>query len=152
MAALPRDSLAMTSSWMIGKTLLLQPRMSVWSVSSTRERPLRSSSTLASNAPETMPMRLATMMRPPTVTTSIRMRKSQPSSAPMVPGSRVRMRLPQKMSQTLSASLTAGAPFSRVTSRTMTVMVPSSATNTTVAMPSRAMRAAVPFDIQPSNQ
>ncbi len=56
------------------------------------------------SAPEMMPIRLATMMRPPMVTTSIATRKPQPSSPPMVPLSRVRIRLPQSISQKSGAS------------------------------------------------
>ena len=145
MAALPRDSFAMHSSLQIGKTFSLHPRMSVWSDSRTRECPLRSSSIRASNAPEMIEMRLATTTTPPMVTTSIAMRKPVPSSPPMVPASRVRMRLPQAVSQNPSSS-SGGKAF------TMTTTSDTIATNAIVTRPRRPMSAGRPRDMIPSNQ
>ena len=121
----------------------------MWSFSRTRERPLRSSSTLLSNAPEMMPIRLATMMRPPIVMISMKMRNAHPVSPPMVPGSSVRIRLPQSVSSGSVFSSSFGYCPKSVKSCTS---AKTTSTSTMVAMPSSAISARVPFAIQLSNQ
>ena len=93
-------ALASMSSSTIVKIDWLQPRMTVWPSSMTRERPLRSSSRRPSIPVEMMPMRIATMKMPPIVISSIASRKpGRPVSPPIVPESRVRSRLIHAMSR-----------------------------------------------------
>ena len=88
-------SFAMISSPMIENTLSDQPRMSVWPVSITFERPLRSSSSRDSRPDVIVPMRMDTMKMPAIVTTSMGKRSPQPSSPERLPASSVRIRLCQ---------------------------------------------------------
>lgn len=113
----------------------------MWPDSMTRLRPLRNCAILSSKAPETMPIRLATMIRPPTVTTNISSRKPHPASAPIVPGSRVRIRLPHTTSQKSPSSASSGNAFSTITSTA------TAKTKPTVARASRPMIATGPRDI-----
>ena len=85
------SALAMTSSEMMSKIDGDQLRMMVWSFSSTRERPLRNSSSLLSMPARSTPIRAETTKMPPSVTTSMTRRKAQPVSPPMVPVSSVRI-------------------------------------------------------------
>ncbi len=85
-------SLAVASSETMVKTRGDQPRIRVWFFSSTRERPLRSSSIFSSITPERAPIRVLITKMPPKVTASIEKRNDQlPVSPPMVPASRVRI-------------------------------------------------------------
>ncbi len=68
-----------------------QLRMIVWSLSRTRERPLRSSSSLLSTPALSTPISAETTKMPPSVTTSMTMRNAQPASPPIVPESSVRI-------------------------------------------------------------
>ena len=71
-----------------------QPRITVWSFSSTIERPRRRSASLESMPLAITPISALTMNSPPRVSTSRVSRNRQvPSSPPMVPGSRVCSRL-----------------------------------------------------------
>ena len=101
--------LAMVSSAMMSKIEADQLRMMVWSFSSTSERPLRSSSSLPSRPVESTPISAETMKMPPSVTASMTTRKPQPASPPMVPLSRVRIRLSHMASPKLSESPPSGA-------------------------------------------
>ena len=81
-----------TSSVTIAKTCGDQPRITVWSLSTTCERPLRSSSSLPSMPLVSTPISVLTTKMPPRVTASIESRNGQlPVSPPMVPASSVRM-------------------------------------------------------------
>ncbi len=146
MLARPLDSLAMANSCTMEWILEFQPRMRVWSDSRTRDLPLRSSSILVSKAPDTMPIRLATMIRPPTVITSISARKPQPASPPIVPGSRVRISPPHRMSMKSPSPALSGKARKTHTSTLTTT------TSAMVARPNRPISAMVPRDIQLSNQ
>ncbi len=87
-------ALASMISPMISKICADQPRITVWLLSSTRDRPLRSSSSLSCRPVLMMPIRVATMKMPPSVTVSIATTNGTlPTSPPMVPGSSVRSRL-----------------------------------------------------------
>ena len=89
-----RLSLATVSSLMIVKIDSDQPRITVWSFSSTIERPRRSSPSLESMPLAITPIRALTMNRPPRVSASRVSRNRQlPSSPPIVPGSSVCSRL-----------------------------------------------------------
>ena len=68
-----------------------QLRITVWPVSSTRERPLRSSAIFASSPLESTPIKAENTKMPAMVTTSITMRYGQPLSSPTVPLSSVRI-------------------------------------------------------------
>ena len=86
-----RLALATASSEMMSKIDGDQLRMIVWSFSSTRERPLRNSSSLLSTPALSTPISAETMKMPPSVTISMTMRNAQPTSPPIVPASRVRI-------------------------------------------------------------
>jgi hypothetical protein len=69
------------------------PRMSVWPLSTTNDRPFRSSPSFASNPLVRMPISMLTTKMPAIVTASMASRKTHdPLSPPMVPGSSVRSR------------------------------------------------------------
>lgn len=71
----------------------------MWFVSTTRERPLRSSLSLPSRPVLITPMSALMTKIPPNVTASIpRRNPAEPVSPPIVPASRVRMRLAQSRS------------------------------------------------------
>jgi hypothetical protein len=114
-----------------------------------RERPLRSSSILPSMPLVKMPIKVLTMKMPPKVTASIIKRKGQlPESPPMVPASKVRIRLIQAswMNPGFAPSSPAGASPAICTTRAMTAII------TAETKPSQAIRAAGPLDIVLSNQ
>ena len=92
---LRRLSLAMVSSRTIVKIESDQPRITVWSFSSTIERPRRSSASLVSMPAAITPISALTMNRPPIVSTSIVSRKRHcPAPSPAtVPGSSAWKRL-----------------------------------------------------------
>ena len=103
MADFLRERLASVISLISENTREFQPRIRVWSVSKTRLLPLRSSSTLLSKAPDTIPIKPARKTRPPKVVTSIRVRYRFPSASKTVPGSSACIRTNQMISPTLSS-------------------------------------------------
>ena len=97
--------------------------MTVWSDSITRERPLRSSSSLSSMPLFSTPMSVLTMKMPPSVTTSIATRKPTPASPPMVPASSVRIRLSHMASPRPSAGSSGGRIWPTVKIRPATKII-----------------------------
>ena len=98
---------------MIVKTCGDQPRMTVWPCSTMRERPLRMSASRASMPLDRAPISALMTKMPPSVTSSIRIRKAQPWSPPIVPESSARI----KLAQAASAKLIAGSPAGAMPSR-----------------------------------
>ncbi len=90
----PWFSFAVTSSDTIVKISWDQPRMTVWPNSTTRERPLRIWASRPSRPVLMTPIRALMTKIPRSVTASMPSRKPNGAeSPPIVPGSRVRMRL-----------------------------------------------------------
>ena len=98
MAAFLRLPLASISSVRIGKTCSDQPRMTVCSFSTTRERPLRSSSICASRPALSTPINVDITKMPISVTNNVTMRKGQLVSPAMLPASKVCISEPQAAS------------------------------------------------------
>ncbi|MFC6936519.1 hypothetical protein ACFQHO_43830 [Actinomadura yumaensis] len=141
-----RPWLASASSAITVKTWSDQPSTTVWSRSTIRDRPLRSSAILPSRPVVSTPMSELTMKMPPTVAASIRARNGpDPSSPPIVPGSRVRSRLRQ--TTPAQCPLRSASPGASSTARLATTTM-----STPEARPSQPMRAGVPLDMVLSNQ
>jgi hypothetical protein len=139
-----RFSFAVVSSLMIVKIWGDQPRMTVWSCSTTNERPLRSSSTFCSIPLVRTPMRVLTTKTPPRVMTNIEMRKGQlPESPPIVPASSVRMSPIQAIwtKPSFAPSSADGAMFVRSTT------ADTAAIRIRERTKSQRMSAMAPFDI-----
>ncbi len=118
----------------------------MWSLSRTRERPLRSSSTLLSKALVSTPIRLAMMKMPPRVTTSMSERKPQPCVAAHGAGVEgAHQTTPEDVDEVAVVGVSGNARNTHT--RTLTT-----ATSAMVARPSRPINAMVPRDIQLSNQ
>ena len=140
-----RFSLAITSSVTMAKTCSDQPRMTVWFSSTTKERPLRSSWMRSSMPLLRMPISKLTTKMPTRVMKSIGRRKPQPWSPPMVPGSRVRIRLAQAASMKFNGPSSGGpSPRTVITMATMRMI-------NKVATKSMPIMAGVPLDIRLSN-
>jgi hypothetical protein len=101
-----------------------QLRISVWSLSTTNDRPLRNSSSLPSMPLLMTPIRALTMKMPPRVTPSMAKRNPPPSSPPMVPESRVRMRLSHIASRKPGWSAPFGAMWNRTTMSAKKAIMP----------------------------
>ena len=87
-----RLALAIASSERMSKIDGDQFRITVWSTSSTRERPFRRPSRAESSPALMIEMRAEKTRMPIRVTNRVRSRKGQPVSPPMVPASIVRIR------------------------------------------------------------
>ena len=137
-------SLAATSSVTVVKTWSDHPSSTVCPLSTTRERPLRSSASRASRPELSTPTRPATMKMPPMVTRNIRVRKSPLNSSPATaPGSSARIRLIHSVRATPSSRTSSSATVSDTT--------PTTTTSAAEAAASNPMRAGVPRDIALSN-
>jgi hypothetical protein len=123
-----------------------QPKMMVWLVSITRERPFCSSSSLPSTPLVKTPIRVLITKTPPMVTRNMTMRKPQPTSPPIVPASRVRIIERQKASQKLMGSSPVGAIPVRVTTMAARLITISDKT------PNQVIRATVPRENWLSSQ
>ena len=115
-----------------------QLRITMWPVSTTRERPLSSSSSLLSMLLVSTPIKVLMMKMPPRVTASMAKRKFQPVSPPIVPGSSVRMRLAHIASPSDMGASPAGPMRASHTTKATT------STTTAESSASQPMMAAVP--------
>jgi hypothetical protein len=146
-AARLRLSFAIASSPRIVITASDQPRISVWSVSSTRERPRRSSISRVSSAVEITPMSALTTNSPATVSSSIHSRnRHEPESPATVPGSSACMRLLKSCWRTpgRSPSVAGASPVASTTTEKTTM-------RTSVATASQPTSADAPRDMLLSN-
>ena len=146
MQASERLAFAVRSSFTTVKICSDHPRITTWSVSTTRERPLRSSSSRFSRPVVRTPMRALTRKMPPMVTRNMTSRKPHPASPPMVPASRVRMRL----SQAPSTNPGGVSPSGAMPKREMASAPPRMTTRE--ARPSPSRRAPEPRAMRLSNQ
>ena len=132
-----------SSSEMTAKICWLQPRITTWSRSRTRERPLRSSASLSWRPVFRMPMSVLMMKMPPNVTASMpTTNPTLPSSPPMVPGSSVRS---IDIQRSVGRSRSSSPPMTTSTSTTPT-MISSEIAN------SPAMSATVPRSMNRSKR
>ncbi len=139
---------ATASSERIVKIVSAHPRISVWPLSTTKERPLRSSWSFVSSPDAITPINALTISTPPSVTRSITSRNGQPPPSPaIVPASSVCRRLLKNCLMIPGfppPSASGASPPIRTTIEKSTIITP-------VATPSHAASAGVSLDIVLSN-